>query len=184
MKRHLDAMLSELSRTLAGLDETAMGRILDAIKKGRRIFTAGAGRSGLMMRSFAMRLMHLGLDVSVVGETVTPAIGEHDLLLIGSGSGATASLLGHAKRAREIGAEICLITVRKHSPMASMADIILEIPATSPKKGSETGNESVQPMSTLFEQSLLLTLDALILEIMDRSGRDSADMFTLHANLE
>ncbi|MBT5875428.1 MAG: 6-phospho-3-hexuloisomerase [Candidatus Latescibacteria bacterium] len=184
MKRHLDAMISELNRTLSGLDEAAIGRILDTLMSGRRIFTAGAGRSGLMMRSFAMRLMHLGLNVSVVGETVTPAIGEHDVLLIGSGSGATASLLSHAKRAREIGAVICLITVCRSSPIGSLADMILEIPAPSPKIDAATEKDSIQPMGALFEQCLLLTLDALILEIMNRTGRDSADMFTLHANLE
>ena len=70
-----------------------------------RIFVAGAGRSGLCMRAFGMRLMHLGKTVYVVGETTTPSIAATDLLILGSGSGRTASLLAMAEQAQRRGAQ-------------------------------------------------------------------------------
>ena len=43
---------------------------------------------------------------------------------------------------------------------------------------------SVQPLGTLFEQSLLILCDSLILELMQRSGIGAAQMLERHANLE
>ncbi len=37
-----------------------------------RIFVTGLGRTGLMARGFAMRLMHLGRRVYHVGDVITP----------------------------------------------------------------------------------------------------------------
>jgi 6-phospho-3-hexuloisomerase len=181
---HLDTILDELRRTLAQLDADQAARFVEAICGASRIFIAGAGRSGLMMRAFAMRLMHLGYPVYVVGETVTPGIGKGDLLVIGSGSGATASLVGHAERAGSTGATVGLITIRPDTPIGRTAGILLTIPAPSPKIGQDAGLRSEQPMGSLFEQSLMLTLDALVLLLMEATGQDAAAMFGRHANLE
>lgn len=177
-------ILDELRRTLATPDHEQVERLIAAIMNARRIFVAGAGRSGLIMRGFAMRLMHLGFEVSVVGETVTPALTGSDLLLIGSGSGATASLVSHTETARRIGATLGVITIRADSPIGRLADVVLIIPAPSPKIEQDAGNRSAQPLGSLFEQALLITLDALVLALMDKTGQQSEGMFTRHANLE
>ena len=131
-----------------------------------------------------MRLMHMGCDPYVVGETITPNLMSEDILMIASGSGATASLVVMAQKAKAIGARIGLITIDDQSPIAQLADIVLTIPAPSPKIRRETGFTSIQPMGSLFEQSLLLTLDALILLLMENQSKTSDVMFTKHANLE
>ena len=177
-------LLDELRRTLATTDHAQVERLMEAITNAQRIFVAGAGRSGLIMRGFAMRLMHLGFKVSVVGETVTPAITGADLLLIGSGSGATASMVSHAETARRIGAALGVITIRADSPVGRLADVVLLIPAPTPKIKQDTGNRSAQPLGSLFEQALMITLDALVMALMDKAGQRSEDMFTRHANLE
>ena len=61
----------------------------------------GAGRSGLVAKAFAMRLMHLGFTAYVVGETITPAMRPKDLLVIFSGSGRTKTIADIAETARE-----------------------------------------------------------------------------------
>jgi 6-phospho-3-hexuloisomerase len=131
-----------------------------------------------------MRLMHLGLPVYVVGETITPNITQADMLLIGSGSGSTGSLVVMAQRAQAIGAKIGLITILEKSPIGQIADIVLTVPAPSSKIEAELEFQSVQPMGSLFEQSLALTLDALILTMMSTTDIDADTMFTRHANLE
>lgn len=177
-------VLDELQATLDQVSAESVSALLDALEEADRVFVAGAGRSGLMMRSFAMRLMHLGLKVHVVGETTTPAITDRDMLLIGSGSGATNSLLGHAERAKSIGAPVGLMTIRAESSIGQLADIILTIPAPTPKITEGTGPPSIQPMGSLFEQGLLLTLDAFIILLMNRHGEHTDRMFTRHANME
>jgi 6-phospho-3-hexuloisomerase len=150
-----------------------------------RIFVAGAGRSGLCMRALGVRLMHLGKAVYVVGETTTPSIAADNLLILGSGSGRTAGLLALAGQARRRDARILLFTTDATSPLAELADYQVIIPApslTAPER--VRGLISVQPLGTLFEQSLLLLCDSIIMDLMQRGGINTAQMLARHANLE
>ena len=132
-----------------------------------------------------MRLMHLGKTVHMVGETTTPAIRANDLLVIASGSGRTESLVSMANRARQLDATILLFTLAERSPIADVADQVVLIPAPSPKAPlAESGATSIQPMGSLFEQSLFVLLDCLILSLMSQEGVTADNMFPRHANLE
>jgi 6-phospho-3-hexuloisomerase len=150
------------------------------------IFVAGAGRSGLCMRALGMRLMHLGKTVFVVGETTTPSIATGNLLILGSGSGRTASLLTMADQARRKGAEILLFTTDLTSPLAELANHHVLIPAPSHKTVDDRTRRrmTIQPLGTLFEQSMLIICDSLILGLMQRTGASSEQMSQRHANLE
>jgi 6-phospho-3-hexuloisomerase len=137
-----------------------------------------------MIRAFAMRLMHMGFVSYVVKETVTPNIESGDLLLIGSGSGETRTLAVIAEKAKHCGAFLALITISPDSAIGRFADILVKIPAPSPKAKNSTEFASIQPMGSLFEQSLLVTLDAVILRLMEKQGTTSNTMFDKHTNLE
>ena len=52
----------ELSKTLAGIDEKQVAALLEAICGAKKVYVAGAGRSLLMLRCLAMRLMHMGFE--------------------------------------------------------------------------------------------------------------------------
>lgn len=175
---------AELATIAEAVEGGSMAALADAVSGADRVFIAGAGRSGLMMRATAMRIMHLGLEVYVVGDVVTPGIAPGDLLLIGSGSGATASLVAAAEKARQLGAEVALITIDPTSVIGQIASTVVTVPAPSPKARQQGAITSVQPMGSLFEQSLLLVGDGLILLLMQRLNTNSATMFQRHANLE
>lgn len=181
---YISQILDELGETVGHVCNGSAEKLVDAIMDAQTVFVTGAGRSGLAMKSFAMRLMHIGFDTYVVGETVTPSITDKDVLLIGSGSGSTSSLVTSASKAKAIGATICLLTIDENSPIGKLADVVLTIPAPSPKVNRDLGFRSVQPMGSLFEQSLLLTLDAIILLLMEKTGETPESMFNRHANLE
>ncbi len=184
IQTYFEQVLSELQQTLSQVSNEHSDELADAIVGVKRVFVAGAGRSGLVVRAFAMRLMHLGLTVHVVGETTTPSLQPDDLLIIGSGSGSTGSLVVMAEKAKKIGATLALLTIQTDSPIGQIADIIITIPAPSPKVQGETGFRSIQPMGALFEQSMALTLDTLLLLLMSKTNESSDTMFTRHANLE
>lgn len=184
IQAYISQILDELGETVGHVCNDSAEKLADAIIDAQTIFVAGAGRSGLAMKSFAMRLMHLGFDTYVVGEVVTPSITEKDLLLIGSGSGSTSSMVTNANKAHAIGATICLVTIHENSPIGKLAEAILTIPAPSPKVARNLGFHSMQPMGSLFEQSLLLILDAIVLLLMKQTGKTPELMFTRHANLE
>lgn len=177
-------ILDELRDALSVINDADAEKLATAVSEAQSVFVAGGGRSGLAMRSFAMRLMHLGYNVHVVGETTTPGITDKDLLIVGSGSGATRSLIAHAKAAHSMGASVALITIDKDSTIAGIADPVLTIAAPSNKIAGKTGFKSIQPLGSLFEQGLLLTLDGIVLLLMEATGEDSAMMFKRHANLE
>jgi 6-phospho-3-hexuloisomerase len=181
---------AELTQTLAAIREESVESLVRHIQEAPRIFLAGAGRAGWIMRTFAVRLTHLNLAVHVVGDATTPAIGPGDLLVIGSGSGETASLVGHATAARRYGAQIALITTAPTSSIGRQADIIVPIPAPTPKAILPPKTErdelprSIQPMANLFEQALLIVLDIVTMRLMEEMKADLAQMFARHANLE
>ena len=179
-------LLEELNYSLSRIRDEEVQSLMDAILSARRIFVAGAGRSLLMMRGFAMRLMHLEMTSFVVGETVTPSIGPGDLLIIGSGSGETGTLKIYAQKALAAGAKLALITVHPDSTLGQMADHKLVIAASTVKNAQDTGFVSRQPGASMFEQTLLLLGDALILALQERLGVTDINesMNRLHANLE
>ena len=177
IKREIDAALS-------GLEPGPCDRLAGSILHSKRIFLAGMGRSGLIMRSFAMRLMHMGLQTYVVGETTTPAIAEGDLLLIGSGSGETESLLAMARRAKTLGVDVALVTVHPGSSIGALAELVVRVPATTPKSSKPSAAASIQPKGSLFEQVLFLVCESVVLRLMEIRGIDAEGMFIRHANLE
>ncbi len=177
-------IISELDRTLKAVSPREVERLADLTLAAKRIFIAGAGRSGLAARAFAMRLMHLGFTAYVVGETVTPAIRADDLLVIGSGSGATATLVAIADKAKTLGASLALVTIFPGARIGQLADAVVKIPASTPKADGGAQVASVQPMGSLFAQSLLIVLDIVVMKSMEQKGLDSSAMFERHANLE
>ena len=177
MGRTVGRILNELTEIAGRTSEEDLERLADRILEADRVYVTGMGRSGLMARAFAMRLMHLGLRVFVVGETTTPSIEEGDLLLCCTRWGRSGSLLHYMQKARGARAKTAVITLDPASPMSKKADVSLAIPV-----GEAT--ESRQPLGTLFEQLLLLTLDAVVIVLMQKRGFTEREMERLHTNLE
>jgi 6-phospho-3-hexuloisomerase len=180
---YLAEIIKELSQTTSLIADYEAEKLVDSIINSKKIFLAGAGRSGFMAKSFTMRMMHMGLDAYVVGETVTPNLEENDLLIIGSGSGETKSLVSMAQKAKDIGATLASVTISPESTIGKLSDITVKLPG-SPKDKEESQYKTIQPMASLFEQTLLLFFDAIILRFMEKKELSSDKMFSRHANLE
>jgi len=179
------AIVAEIDKCLDQVRTESVEQAFSQVSGAQRLFLVGAGRSALGIRGFTKRLVHLGKKAFLVGETTTPPIGRGDCLIIGSGSGATASLLAIAERAKKIGAGIVLFTIDHNSPIAQLADCVVVIPASTPKAQTHITNfKSIQPMSTLFEECLFLLLDAFVLIFMQKDNITGSEMYTRHANLE
>ena len=173
----LRSILDELIEVLARVERSDMERLLDVMRGANRVFVTGVGRSGLMARALAMRLMHLEFDVHVVGETTTPSIGKGDLLLCCSRYGKSRSLSTYVEKAHESGATAALVTMTVKSPLAKRADHVFVIPVGA-------GGKSRQPLGTIFEQCLLLYCDALVMLAMKRLKVSEDEMARRHTQLE
>lgn len=109
-------------------DPAAIGRLIRVILNAERIFLLGAGRSGLVVKAFAMRLMHLGMQAYVAGESTTPSPCKGDAVIIVSSSGKTASILAMTQRIVQSGATLILLTSEQESPLRSKSTESILIP--------------------------------------------------------
>ncbi|MBM5805584.1 MAG: 6-phospho-3-hexuloisomerase [Candidatus Verstraetearchaeota archaeon] len=172
--------------------ETGIGMILDSLNDNRKILVVGAGRSGLAARAFAMRLMHLGFNVYVFGEIITPAVGEKDLIVSISGSGSTKLVVTASTAAKDMKARILAITSHRDSPLAKLSDHVIIIPGRTKMAAEEDytvrqilgEHEPLAPLGTLFEVTLNVFLDSLIAELMQRLGKTEQDLKKRHATIE
>ncbi|MCM3596083.1 6-phospho-3-hexuloisomerase [Metabacillus idriensis] len=181
--QYLAEILKELNHSADLIADEEAEKLVNGILKSKKVFVAGAGRSGFMAKSFAMRMMHMGIDSYVIGETVTPNFEKEDILIIGSGSGETKSLVSMAEKAKSIGGKIATVTIFPDSTIGQLADVTIKLPG-SPKDQSEGDYKTIQPMGSLFEQTLLLFYDAVILRFMEKKELDTNKMYGRHANLE
>ena len=170
--------------------EKFMAEILSA----KRVYVIGAGRSGLVAKSFAMRLMHLGLHAYVVGETITPALNRGDLIVIFSGSGKTKTVADIAETAKDIGAHICLITSNADSRIGKIADCNVVIEHHRDEAEDDAvefeirqmmgEHKSFAPLGTLFETASMIFGDAVISRLMEITNTDESALKNRHTNIE
>ena len=183
--KQLLTVTEELSHAARLVDGAQAEALADEILRAKRVFIAGAGRSGLCARAFVKRLIHLGIAVHFVGDQTTPPIAEGDLLLIGSGSGKTAGLIVIAEKAKKLGARLATVTISPQSPIGAMCDTVLTLPGTTRLlAGEKSAVESAQPMGSLFEQLCFLTYDAIVMILMEKTGQTREDLVRRHGNLE
>lgn len=159
---------------------------------GNKVLVVGAGRSGLVARGFAMRLMHLGYKSYVLGETITPSVGSNDLVVAISGSGTTSIVVAAADAAKRMMAKVVAITSYPDSPLAKIADLVLIIPGRTKVSRIDDYfarqilglHEPLAPLGTLFEDTTAVFLDAIIAELMHRLNKTEEDLRNMHANIE
>lgn len=169
------AIVSELSELQQTLEGANFDSLIEMIVSSPRLFLAGGGRSGLMCRAVGMRLVHIGLAVSIVGETTTPAIKNGDVLWVFSASGSGAGLATQVEGAKRIGANIALFTTRDSS-LTSLADVVVRLPIGSDVKSEQHGG-------SLFEQASLILGDSIAAIVQQRLGISDSEMDARHFNL-
>lgn len=188
-------LMASKIRSIAGaLSETEIDSFLDALLRAKRVYIMGAGRSGLVAKAFAMRLMHLGLQSYVVGETITPAMNPEDLLVVFSGSGATKTVADIAETVKGIGGKVFLISYNRDSRIGKIADGVVVIPSQRDKDADASvefeirqmmgDHKSFAPLGTLFETTAMVFADAVISRLMEIMKCDVEDLRCRHANIE
>ncbi|MFT6535027.1 MAG: 6-phospho-3-hexuloisomerase [Alpinimonas sp.] len=181
----LQLFARETSTVITALAENSTDKfdeVVALLRTAESVFFLGAGRSGLALKMTAMRFMHLGLTVHVVGETTTPAISQGDVLFVASGSGTTGVVVRATKTALAAGAHVIALTTAADSPLGAMATITVTIPAA--QKLDRGSALSEQYAGGLFEQSTMLVGDALFHTMWKQSGKTADDIWPTHANLE
>jgi 6-phospho 3-hexuloisomerase len=186
-------ILSRIGAIIKSIKEEQINTMIGTIlgTRNNKILLVGSGRSGLVGRSFAIRLMHIGFNVYVTGETIAPAIVPGDLVIAISGSGRTRTVVTQAETAKNIGAKILAVTSYPESPLAKQSDEIVLIKGRT-KEDTDvdfiqrqiTGEYDAAPMGTLFELSSMVFLDCVIATLMKKLQKTEIDLRMRHANAE
>ncbi|ADN50421.1 6-phospho-3-hexuloisomerase [Vulcanisaeta distributa] len=172
--------------------ELFVDALINVYKSDKKVLVVGAGRSGLVGRAFAMRLMHLGFRSYVLGETITPSVGDGDLVVAISGSGTTTMVVAAAEAAKKMRARVVAITSYRDSPLANYADLVVQVPGRTKVAKMDDYfarqilglHEPLAPLGTLFEDTTMVLLDAVIAELMHRLRKTEDEIRSRHANIE
>ncbi len=185
-------IIENVSKITQSVSSEEIEKMTEMVLSVENVFIMGLGRSGLVAKAFGMRLMHLGLNVYIVGETITPAITDKDCLIAISGSGETSYIISTTGIAKSIGAKIIAITSYTDSSLAKESDLIVQLKGRT-KIDDETSyirrqisgqHQTLSPMGTIFEISALVFLDSVIAQMMSDLGQTEEDLKSRHTVLE
>ena len=149
----------------------------------RRVFVTGAGRSGLIMQLFAIRLGHLDIDVTIMGLPIVPPVGPGDLFLAASGSGATEVTVQRVRKAKALGARIGAFTAQADGELAALADVCVLLPVPAKNSGHALAATQLYD-GAFFEQGTFLITEALFHELALFRGAGAGELWARHANVE
>ncbi len=175
-------ILQELNEVIKKIDKAQYDNLVALFNQNKRFFFFGEGRSGFIAKTAAMRLMHCGKHVYVVGETTTPAIEKEDVLVVVSGSGSSVQLEGLYRAACETGTKVALITANASKLKQENCAYGLAIPAATKKRNDWKPN-TIQPLGNQFDQAAHLVIDAAIID-GPYSGNSVEALTGRHTNLE
>ncbi len=172
-------ILDEIEFTLSNKKQKNLNRLFKLIKKNKRIFLTGGGRSGLIAEMFAMRLMQLGLRSYIIGGSTTPSLKKGDLVIAISGSGKTNFTKRIIENAKTSKAKAIVITADKNSPIARKANIKIVLKA----KTKSNSTKSIQPLGSLFENSAHIFLESVVLLLKEKLKITEKEMKKNHSKI-
>ena len=192
VKSAMKKIAEHIQKTVEHLDDREVDNMVSEILKAKSVFLVGAGRSGLVGKAFAMRLVQVGISAHVVGETTTPAITKKDLLIAVSGSGRTSQIVNVVKIAKDIGVRVLTITSYPEEKLGQLSDHVVTIKGRTKVdiEESYTASQlkgefaSLTPLGTLFEDTVLVFFDGVVAKIMIELGKGEKYMKKRHASLE
>lgn len=168
---------------MKSLSDEAVEDFIQKMTRAGSIFFSAQGRSGFILRSFCMRLMHLGFQVYFCGETISPAIVQDDLLIVLSGSGETPSTLEAIHRAKKQTAVTYGILGNMDSAIADQVDNCIHLPGTT-KLCRDSEPDSLQMAGSLFEQSAFLLFEAIVLLLYRERKEAVGSLSSRHTLIE
>ena len=151
-------ILAEVNDLVGCIQQSDFDRFYDSVFSAQRVMAYATGRSGFFVRTFIMRLNHLGLTAYYVGEASTLPVQSGDLFLTVSGSGSTATSLGAAQEAQRLGAEVIAILGTKDSALGQLAQTSLILPHRTNAASPTTANAVNKPPAVSLSRRLLFYL--------------------------
>lgn len=182
-KNNVDLIIKEINEALNSVDEKSINKLVEDIMSADKVFLTGVGRVLLSLQSFTKRLSHLGIKAHCVGDITEPSLTNKSLLIVGSGSGCSIVPVAIAKKAKSLNAKVVHIGSNQNGDVKPYIDYMVRIPVRT-RLYNDDEIDSKQPMTSLFEQCLLILGDAISMIIIENKKIDLKKLWMYHANLE
>ncbi len=176
-------VVDELTRALSRVNPKEVEQLMDMVRSAEKVYFTGVGRVLLSLEAIAKRWAHIGVETHVVGEITEPAITEKDILIVGSGSGNSLLPVAIARKAASLGAKVIHIGSNPCGDISQVASLMVRIPVRT-KLSLEDELDSEQPMTSLFEQTLLVLGDVIAMLFIEQESININELWKFHANLE
>ena len=173
--RSTNHILKEAEKIILSVDGSAIKLASDSILRSKQSFVYGVGRSGIVGKAFAMRLVQLGLKAYFIGESTTPIVEKGDTVILISNTGETSSAIQTAEIVNRVGAHSIVVTSEPESSLAKLGEVLITLAMP------DDVNTDCAPLGTLFEDTAMIVLDGIISEIMERKGENDESMRSRHA---
>lgn len=177
-------VLHELGAVLDGVSTDQFETACQMIVEAESLLLYGCGREGLQMRGLVMRLYHLGLNVNMVADMAAPPLGQGDLFVVSAGPGELSTVTALIQVAQRDGAKVLFFTATPDAPVAALADFVVNIPAQTMANDQDRKKRSMLPMGSIYEGSMFLLFEMMILRLQQTLNIDSDDMRARHTNME
>ena len=178
-----ERIMGELSNNYLSVEEQQLNRLITYLEEADRIFFYARGREMLMLSAFAMRVHHMGYKVYVIGEVCVPPVCKGDVLVVSSGMGYGSVLTAQLQTAIQAGASIVGLTAHPENDIGKYCSHIVILSGQTLADPVKMLT-SVQTMGSCFEEALLLTLDYIVLKMMQKNHWQENDLSIRHTNLE
>ena len=186
--KYQNEILNEIKNVLDSIDERQVDELIELIRNSDKVVGYGAGRMGLSLKAFIMRLNHLGIQAYYLGDTYIPPLTEYDLVIVSSGSGETSMV---KKFVEEVGkktkAWVAAIVGDELSSISTMANhVVVFKPCNGGLNSGDSDKKinSIQLMSTLNEQATYILFDIIAKKLADKMGMDTEKTKRNHFNVE
>lgn len=176
LKQASDYLLERVGRLFQEDYEVPVQEALALVAAAPKVFVYGVGRSGLVGKAFAMRMVQLGLRVFFIGETITPIVEPKDVVVIISRTGETMSAIQTANIVRRVGGYVVAVTARPHSKLAHAASLVIPLAEERDREANKYA-----PLGTLFEEGAFVFFDSFVSLLMEKLGQTEEDMRKRHA---
>lgn len=171
------------AKVLTGIDQAEIDALAEALLAAKRVYVAGWGRAGNVIKLLSMDCSQLGLKTHIVGDNSTPSIHEGDILVIGSGSGETDTMKILAEQAKEHGAKLALISGHPESYIGKLADYNIKVARIGANTPEEKEKASIAITRSYYQVAVMLN-DCIMTQMMEKLGLQFEDVMNNHNNLE
>ena len=175
----INPIINEVTKMSDALDENEVNEYIKCLiphlaSPSVEIIGLAAGRMGYALRSFIMRLSHMGFNASMIGDTNVPRVKKESIVFVNSSSGETPTILLYTQQASAMKPVIFSTTCNIESSIGLMSNFCITMPTIS----------SSQLMKSPYEQFSMLLYDYIIIKLMESLNLDSSKVSANHSILE